>query len=59
MPNSEGQRGSTTLEPSRLRVILRRLEDCFYDQGPALDRIAAGVLADVKDLDESSVALPH
>jgi len=40
-------------------VILQRLHDNFYDQGPALDRIATGVLADVKDLDESSVALPH
>jgi hypothetical protein len=40
-------------------VILQRLEDSFYDEAPASTRIAAGVLADVKDLDESSVALPH
>ena len=59
MPNSGGQRGSTTLEPDRLRVILQRLEDKFYDEAPASDRIAAGVFADVKDFDESSAALPH
>ncbi len=59
MPNSEGQRGSTTLEPGRLRVIRQRLENKFYDEAPASDRIAAGVWVDVKDLDESSVALPH
>lgn len=59
MPNSGRHRSSATLEPDRRRVILQRLQDNFYDQGPALDRIATGVLADVKDLDESSVALPH
>ena len=59
MPNSEGHRRSTTLEPSRLRVILQRLGDKFYDEAPASDRIAAGALADVKDLDESPVALPR
>jgi hypothetical protein len=59
VPNSEGQRGSTTLEPGRRRVILQRLEDNFYDEAPASTRIAAGVLADVKDLDESPAALPH
>jgi hypothetical protein len=48
-----------TLEPDRLRVILQRLEGQFYDEAPASDRIAAGVLADVNDLDESSAALPH
>lgn len=59
MPYSEGHRSRTTLEPDRLRVILERLENRFYDEAPASDRIAAGVLADVKDLDESSAALPH
>ena len=48
-----------TLEPGRLRVIQERLENRFYDQSPASDRIAAGVLADLKQLDESSAALPH
>ena len=59
MPNSEGYRSSTTLEPDRLRVILQRLQGSFYDEAPASDRIAAGVLADLKSLDEGSVALPH
>ncbi len=59
MPNSEGHRSTTTLEPGRLRVIQRRLENKFYDEAPASDRIAAGVLADLKHLDESSTALPH
>jgi hypothetical protein len=48
-----------TLEPGRLRVVLQRLEERFYDEASALDRIAAAVLADVKDFDESSAALPH
>jgi hypothetical protein len=59
LPNSEGHRNTTTLEPGRLRVIRQRLESKFYDEAPASDRIAAGVLADVKHLDESSAALPH
>jgi hypothetical protein len=59
VPHSEGQRSSTTLEPDRLRVILQRLQENFYDEAPASDRIAAGMLADLKDFDESSVAFPH
>jgi hypothetical protein len=59
VPNSEGQRGTTTLEPGRLRVLRRRLESKFYDEAPALERIATGVLADLNHLDESSAALPH
>ena len=59
MPNREAHCTTTALEPQRLRVILQRLQDKFYDEPPAADRIAAGVLADVKDLDESPAALPH
>jgi hypothetical protein len=59
VPNSEGNRGTTTLEPGRLRVIRHRLESKFYDEAPALDRIAVGVLADLRHLDESSETLPH
>jgi hypothetical protein len=59
VPNREAHCTTTALEPQRLRVILQRLQDKFYDESPAADRIAAGVLADVKDLDESSAALPH
>jgi len=59
VPNSEGHRSTTTLEPGRLRVIRQRLENKFYNEAPASDRIAASVLADVNHLDESSSALPH
>ncbi|MEO8090266.1 MAG: hypothetical protein ABI703_08215 [Gemmatimonadales bacterium] len=59
MPNSEGDRGTTTLEPGRLRVIRHRLESKFYDEALALDRIVAGVLADLEHLDEGSATLPH
>jgi hypothetical protein len=47
------------LEPGRMRVIRQRLDSRFYDEAPASDRIASGVLADLKRLDESSAALPH
>jgi hypothetical protein len=40
-------------------VILQRLQQAFYDRAPASDRIAVAVLVDLKDLDESSPALPH
>ena len=59
MPNREAYRNTTTLEPDRLRVILQRLQDRFYDEALAADRIAAGVLGDVRDFDESSADLPH
>jgi hypothetical protein len=59
VPNSEGNRSTATLEPGRLRVIRQRLESTFYDEAPASDRIASGVLADLKPLDQGSSALPH
>jgi hypothetical protein len=60
VPNSQKDRTTTTtVEPSRLRLILQRLQDRFYDGEQASQRIAAAVLADVKDLDESPPALPH
>ncbi|HEU5303450.1 MAG TPA: hypothetical protein VFU40_02290 [Gemmatimonadales bacterium] len=60
MPNPHRLRTTAaTVEPSRLRQILERLQDGFYDTEPAAERIAAAVLADVKDLDESPPALPH
>jgi hypothetical protein len=40
-------------------VIQQRLDSNFYNEAPAWDRIAVGVLADLKHLDESSAALPH
>lgn len=48
-----------TVEPGRLRLILERLQNGFYQDGPASEHIATAVLADLKDLDESPPALPH
>ena len=59
MPKAEEHRPATTIEPSRLRLILQRLQDKFYDEAPASDRIAAAVLPDLNHLDESPTALPH
>jgi hypothetical protein len=60
VPNPQKYRTTTaTVEPSRLRLILQRLQDRFYDGEQASQRVAAAVLADVKDLDESPPALPH
>lgn len=59
MPNAEGHSPTSILEPRRLGLILQRLQQSFYDQSPASERIAVAVLADLKDLDESSSALPH
>lgn len=59
LPNAEEYRVAITVEPSRLRLIRQRLEQKFYDEAPASERIAAAVLADMKHLDESSPALPH
>ena len=60
MPNPQKHRTTMpTVEPSRLRLILERLQNGFYQDGTAADRIAAAVLADLKDLDESPPALPH
>jgi hypothetical protein len=50
---------TATVEPSRLRLILARLQDQFYDSEPASVRIAAAVLPDLTTLDESRSALPH
>jgi hypothetical protein len=60
VPNPQKHRTTTaTVEPGRLRLILDRLQNGFYQDGPASERIATAVLADLKDLDESPPALPH
>jgi hypothetical protein len=46
-----------TVEPTRLRLVRQRLENAFYEVGAPSERIAAAVLAAVKDLDKAS--LPH
>jgi hypothetical protein len=50
---------TATIEPSRLEVILHRLQRHYYDEATASERIAAAVLLDLKSLDESSSELPH
>lgn len=59
MPNRENCTPSATVEPSRLRLILQRLQERFYDREPASQRVATAVLLDVKALDESPPAFPH
>ncbi|MGH7509174.1 MAG: hypothetical protein ACREMZ_06860 [Gemmatimonadales bacterium] len=59
MPNSQKHHPPTSVEPSRLRLILDRLQQKFYDDEPSAERIATAVLADVKTLDESPPALPR
>ena len=59
MPKPEEHRAATTIEPTRLRLILQRLQHSFYDEATASERIAAAVLVDLKHLDESPPALPH
>ena len=54
----EDSRTATAVEPCRLELILHRLQQNFYDQAPALGRIAAAVLVDLKTLDEGS-PFPH
>jgi hypothetical protein len=59
LPNPEDPCIASTIEPSRLELILHRLQQNFYGQTPVSERIAAAVLADLNTLDESSGALPH
>ena len=59
LPNSQKQPAAATVEPNRLRLILQRLQEKFYDNEPVSTRIAEAALADMKDLDESPPALPH
>jgi hypothetical protein len=59
LPHPEDPRTAVTIEPSRLDEILHRLEQSFYDEVSASDRIAAAVWADLKTFDESASALPH
>ena len=56
MSQPKEHRAAITIEPSRLRLILQRLQQKFYDEAPAPERIAAAVLVDVKHLDESPPA---
>ena len=59
MTNSEATTATGTVEPTRLRLILERLQEQFYDSEPASVQIAAAVMAELKDLEESRPALPQ
>jgi hypothetical protein len=59
VPNPGKNRSSTSVEPSRLQLILQRLRGDFYQVPPASEEIATSVLADLNDPEESSPALPH
>ena len=57
--NSGEDRTTGSVEDSRLRVIRQRLRSDFYEVPPASEHIAASVMAELKDLEESASALPH
>jgi hypothetical protein len=59
VPNPNQPRSSGPVAADRLRVIAQRLQNHFYEVPPASERIAASVLADLKDLEQSSPALPQ
>jgi hypothetical protein len=59
MPDSHEGDAMIAVEPTRLRQISQRMEDGFYSNSPAAERIAAAVLAEVRDLDQSSPRIPR
>jgi hypothetical protein len=59
VPSPDQPRLTQTVEPARLRLILQRLQSEFYEVPPASERIAASVMAALKDLEESPPALPR
>jgi hypothetical protein len=52
--NSHSEHNGNTVEPNRLRLIMLRLGERYYDDPPASDRIATSVLADLTDSEERS-----
>jgi hypothetical protein len=59
VPHPDYNRLPQSVEPGRLRLILQRLQGEFYEVPPASERIAASVMAALKDLEESPPALPR
>lgn len=59
MPNSDEHRTISVVESDRLRLIQQRLQTDFYEVPPASEQIAASVLADLVDLEDSSPAHPR
>jgi hypothetical protein len=58
VPKADDPQATVTLEPSRRRLILERLQSNFYDEAVPSERIATAVLAALRDLDKGS-AFPH
>jgi hypothetical protein len=59
LTNSGEHRTTGSVEDNRLRLIRQRLRSDFYEVPPASEHIAASVMAELKDLQESASALPH
>jgi hypothetical protein len=59
VPHPEESRAPTKIAAERLRMIEQRLQDHFYEVPPASERIAACVLAELKDLEQNASSLPH
>jgi hypothetical protein len=57
VPKPDQHQGTMTVEPSRLRLLRDRLASDFYRSGQPAERIAAAVLAALKDHEKTS--LPH
>ena len=52
MPKPDNSRTTVTLEPSRQRLILDRLQDGFYNEPEPSERIATAVLNALHELDK-------
>lgn len=59
VPNSEEHHTTMMVDPNRLQQILQRLQANFYDGSPAAEQVAAAVLADLNDLEESPPVHSH
>jgi hypothetical protein len=53
----EDSRTTSEVAADRLRLIEQRLQDHFYEVPPAAERIAASVLAELQDLEQSASPL--
>jgi hypothetical protein len=58
LANSDEHRMTLQVDADRLRQIQQRLQSDFYAMAPAAERIAASVLADLKEPEESSSSHP-
>ena len=59
MPHPDEYRTTRSVAAERLRLIEQRLHDHYYEVPPASEQIAASVLADLRDLEKDSSALPR